>query len=285
MKYIIIILTLLCPSLSFADSLSSADKKLFKEHLPWGNPGNEIPHIRNAYVMSYDGFRRVPEWVAYHITADYLNTPKREGKYKRFRTDNDVPNPVLNSNYIGLKAKRGFARGHFAPYAILGGDRNGDGKYADDDDDDARTVYQGNYMSNIAPQHHNGFNGAGALWYKLERWTQKQAKTNDVWVFAGGIFGSGDFEKVGPEKDIGVPSMFYKIVAFGKPTSSDPKVLAFLFPHQRSRHGEIQDFLVSVDVIENLTGLDFFKDLNSRTEKTIEDLDTWEYWKSKSFQN
>ena len=69
--------------------------------------------------------------------------------------------------------------------------------------------------------------------------------------------------------------MFYKIV-IEEQTSS--KVLAFLFPHQRVAHGEIEDFLVSIDVIESLTGFDFFPNLEEHLESEIEDRDTSENW-------
>ncbi len=58
-----------------------------------------------------------------------------------------------------------------------------------------------------------------------------------------------------------------------------PTILAFLFPHQRSAHGNIEDFLVTVNVIESLTGADFFNALDDQTEKWLEDQDTWEVWK------
>ncbi len=69
--------------------------------------------------------------------------------------------------------------------------------------------------------------------------------------------------------------MFYKIVIEEQTAS---KVLAFLFPHQRETHGEIEDFLVSIDVIEALTGFDFFSGLEDGLETAIEDRDTWLNW-------
>ena len=62
------------------------------------------------------------------------------------------------------------------------------------------------------------------------------------------------------------------------PDVETPVVLAFLFAHQRVRHGEIEDFLVSVDVIEALTGLDFFVGLDEDVEWMLEDRDTFENW-------
>jgi endonuclease G len=73
--------------------------------------------------------------------------------------------------------------------------------------------------------------------------------------------------------------MFYKIVVLENRDTGVPVVLAFLFPHQRSAHGDIEDFLVTVDIIEALTGVDFFNELGDQTENWLEDQDTWEVWK------
>jgi len=262
--------------------LSTEQLALLDEHVFGGLPSDDSVFIRRGYVMSYDQTRRVPSWVAYHVKPDYLKTPPREGAFKTFRTDPDITNPVKKSEYNGLLAQRGYARGHLAPYAIMGGDRDGDGELAKDGDDfDKQTVFQGNFMSNIAPQNHLDFNGSGGLWFKLERWVQDTAvKTHghEVSVFAGCIFGVGTHEKVGPNKDIAVPAMFFKIVIRKRPSGEPPKVLAFLFPHQRSRHGDIEDFLVSIDVVESLTGLDFLKDLDDEMENSLEDKDTRDFW-------
>ncbi len=71
----------------------------------------------------------------------------------------------------------------------------------------------------------------------------------------------------GPDHDIHVPPMFYKIMIEDGMSATNPRILAFLFPHQRVQHGEIQDFLVSIDVLEALTGLDFLNELADDTER------------------
>ena len=167
---------------------------LIAEHVYGGLPGSRHILVRTAYVASYNRDRRVPNWVAYHVTTDYIKTPPRKGIFKSFRKDNDVDNPVVTGDYTGLydDPQKGYARGHLAPYKISGGDRDGDGKYAIkdvnedgkftdadrndqnkyvyDDDEEVEAVKQVNYMTNIAPQHHDGFNGSPGLWYDLERW-------------------------------------------------------------------------------------------------------------------
>lgn len=78
--------------------------------------------------------------------------------------------------------------------------------------------------------------------------------------------------------DIHVPPMFFKIVVLEDPDPDVPVHLAFLFPHQRVRLGEIEDFLVTVDVIEALTGLDFLSGMDEGVEQVLEDRDTFENW-------
>lgn len=266
-----------------AAPLPQDDQALIEEHVFGGLPSQAASvQVRQGYVTSYDSAKRVPSWVAYHVEPDYLNTPTRQGKFSSFRNDPDVNNPVTDDDYDGLfSGPSNFARGHLAPYAVMGGDRDDDGNYAKDDDDDALTIFQANYMSNIAPQNHYNFNGSGGLWYKLERWIQDRVveeHEQEVWVFAGCIFGPGEHEKVGPDNDILVPAMFYKIVIRQDPADDVPKVLAFLFPHQRSKHGDIEDFLVSVNTIESLTGLDFLNELDDEIEDSVEAVDTWDFW-------
>ena len=262
--------------------LTADPKTLLEEHVFGGLPSTENIYVRIGYVLSFNPKTKTPNWVAYHVKPDYLKTPKREGRFKTFRDDPDIEGEATNAHYKGLFTIRGYARGHLAPYAVMGGDRDGDGKYAEHDEDDALTVFQSNYLSNIAPQHHRGFNGSPGLWWKLERWIQDQLvakERREVWVFAGCIFGPGQHEQVGPDNNIWVPAMFYKIVTLESSDRDFPTVLAFLFPHQRSTHGSIEDFLVSVDVVEALAGLDFFNTLDDQKETRLEDQDTWQVWK------
>lgn len=278
---------------------TSKQLDLIKEHAHWGLPSKEMVLVRNAYLVRYNEQHRVPEWVAYHITEDYLKTPYREQQFKKFHADPEINNPVKDDDYDGV----GYDRGHLVPFKAAGGDRDSDGKYAmkdlngdgkfnkddkdpngkylTDDADDLDTVKQVNYMSNIAPQHEN-FNRNGGHWWTLEGWVRKQLERDDIgelWVYAGCVFGQGEIEKIGPDKDITIPAAFYKIV-IQKPAveSEPPKVLAFLFPHQRERQGDLDDFLVSIDTIEALIGLDFFSTMGEPQEKELESKGTWKLW-------
>jgi len=257
-------------------------------HVYCGQPSHDALLLRQGYVLAYDHERLVPKWVAYRVEPEYRNTPIRQGVFARYRTDPDFVDPVVDTDYDGLfDANVGnFARGHLAPYAVMGGDRDGDGQYAsldetENDPEDAQTLFEANYMSNMAPQHHYQFNGPGGLWFKVERWIQDDlVKTGgrSAWVFAGTLFGSGPAEWEVSAKGIAVPPVFWKIVIEETFTPEEPRVLAFLLPHQRVSHGDLTDYLVSVDIIEQLTGLNFFSDLSEAQQEQIERTDTCANW-------
>lgn len=254
------------------------DDPRVREHVKGGLPSHDALHVRNGYVLAYDAQRRVASWVAYHLVPDYLKTPKREGRFATFRVDPDVPHPVQWVDY----KDQAYDRGHLAPYKAMGGDRDGDGHYAAQDPDDALTILQANYLSNIVPQHPR-LNRSPGLWFQLERFVQDTLvgrRGQHVWIFAGPIFGPGEQERIGIHQDIDVPLWFFELVIMESATEPAPKVLAFLLPHQRVSYGRLENFLVSVDVIEALTGLDFLSELDDQIEAPVEQANTWPVWQA-----
>ncbi len=263
-------------------------------HTYGGLPSDNDVYVRRAYVTEYDEEHRVPRWAAWFAEPDYRWTPTRKFEWKSFRRDPDVPNPVVTTDYNGLFASTdNFARGHIVPYFIAGGDRDGDGQYAVGDDGltlddiyDACTVYEVNYMSNIAPQYHEAFNGFGGqgesdgLWYQLE--TRIRHLVDDGYIFhifAGTVFGD-DVQFVGPDGDIGVPDMYYKIVI------THDGAVPFLFQHRTSINGHgcaldsyLSECITTVKVIEELTGLDFFSGFVRADERLFENSDGRQIWK------
>jgi len=292
---IIILFVQFAFSLDWYSELSDRDKELYNEHLKFGQPNTEDLLIRNAYVLHYNTQYRIPNWVAYHIKPDYLNTPDRKGKFDDFKADQDVEDPVKDEEYDGLFSSKGYDRGHLAPYAVMGGDRDGDGIYAvhgigvSSDPDDEETVFQGNYMSNIAPQHSWAINRSGGLWYKLERWIQDnivEENGKEVWIYAGSvIFDTENMEKVGTNDSIVVPGLFYKIVIMQSGNSNKPHILAFFFPHFKNKEDvkekSIFKYLVTIDYLEAITGLDFFSKISEANQKEFEgkvDKEPWEQY-------
>ena len=265
--------------------------KAYQEHVYGGQPDTNKVLVRNAYVTSYNAEYRIPNWSAYHIIPDYLNTPTRKGKFSKFRPDPDISNPVQDDEYDGLFGSLGYARGHLAPYKVFGGDRDHDGLYAQydgnlvSDTDDEQTIFEGNYLSNIAPQLHSKYNGSGGLWFNAERWVQDDVvgSGNEVWVYSGClVYDSRYLEKVGPDANIVVPDQFYKVVIRDN-DGEFPDVLVFLFPHYDSgsdvQENDIFKYLVSVDYLEAISGLDFFNEYIESVQDSCERVVDTEGWK------
>jgi len=276
-----------CPPLSAYEKAVLA-----AEHLFGGRPSPGAILIRRGYVTEYDAARRVPRWAAWHAVPAYLDTPNRKGRWARFRADPDIARPVKRTDYNGLFRTLDLARGHIVPYFIAGGDRDGDGKDAEietaknlpvEDIDDACTVFEVNYMSNIAPQFQSRFNGAGGLWFALETKVRKGivGRGRSIHVIAGTVLGDAPVRKVGPDKDIFVPQMFYKILI------AKEGVAAFLFVHEArigakgcALDAALESCIVTVRDIETVTGLDFFAGLDDKAEAVLEGSDGRAVWRS-----
>lgn len=278
------------PALLYAQKpysqLTADEKALYDEHIFGGQPDTENLYTRHAYVMNYNTGYRIPDWCAFHIIKEYLKTPPRDKKFKIFRKDTETSNPVEDKEYN----KSGYARGHIAPFKIMGGDRNGNGRRASfassSDKYDEQTVFEGNYLSNITPQFQETFNGGTGLWYKLERWIQDKlvAKNNlELWVYAGSVVtDKNNIDWIGPDDDIAVPDYFYQVVICEGDNSEFPDVLAFLFPHysKKSQYRllTITDHVVTVDSLESFTGLDFFNKYSKTVQAKYESKTNMELW-------
>ncbi|MEK6781717.1 MAG: DNA/RNA non-specific endonuclease [Bacteroidota bacterium] len=276
-------------------SLNATEKKLYKEHLVEGQPDGAAPvYVRQGFVLNYNDQYRIPNWVAYHIKPDYLKTPKRERKYKTFRTDPDTPNAVRNEDYTGT----GYARGHMAPYFAMGGDRDKNGVYSNAEDDnedphDDKTVFQANYMSNMTPQDQDALNGSGGPWYNLETFIRDKLVRKhkmELNIFTGSIVSDPqEYEVLENNEgvtDIAVPDQFYQIIIWYNKTSKEYITAAFLFPHVTEKedlpYTELLDYIVTVDEVEKITGLNFLNQLSEAAQKKVESKTNLEFWETKT---
>lgn len=118
-------------------------------------------------------------------------------------------------------------------------------------------------MSNISPQIPSFNHG---IWKTLEEWTRQQATSDSViYIVTVPIF-VNNLGTIG-KNEVTIPGYFYKVMLKQK----DSKILsiAFLIP-QIGSIGKIQDYIVTVNTIETITGLDFFPELKNSKENKIE---------------
>jgi endonuclease G len=76
--------------------------------------------------------------------------------------------------------------------------------------------------------------------------------------------------------DLAVPNAFYKIVLHQD--GSKVEALAFILPNNDLRGHELGEYLVSIDEIEALTGLDFFAALPDDIENALESAKAQDIW-------
>jgi len=222
--------------------------------MPRGNEGLVI--LENlGYLVGYDERKKNPGWVAYRLTkSESLEAPERpEG----FRVDERTRSRTKTNDYTGS----GFDRGHLAPNYAIGLLY---GKAAQEE-----TFL----MSNVVPQRPELNRG---IWKDLEqrearRWGQR---LESVWVICGPIYEKGSGQRLkGGEV---VPDRFFKIVV--DEIDGGIRALAFIFPQEVKEGSEMEAFLVSIDLIEMETGLDFFAILPDESEDALEIVHNKRVW-------
>ena len=218
--------------------------------LPTSTTGQVVHH--QNYSLSYSEPHEQAEWVAYELKASHLSSTNHKRPY--FQIDNTVKTGAAHwRNY----KNSGYDRGHLCPAA--------DRRFTQDAHDETFLT------SNVSPQEHK-FNAG--VWNRLEQKVRYWAKKNDgVFVVTGGVL-KGNMKSIGDE-DVSVPNQFYKVILDN--TNGKIKMLAFLMDHKDSGL-PLYKFVVSVDTIETLTGIDFFPELEDSIENTLEASSSYKSW-------
>ncbi len=212
---------------------------------------NQIIHHQN-YSLSYSEPHEQAEWVAYELKASHLSYTNHKRPY--FEIDKSVKTGAAHwRNY----KSSGYDKGHLCPA--------GDRRYTKKAHDETFLT------SNVSPQKHK-FNSG--LWNRLEKKVRYWARKNDgIFVVTGGVLKKG-LKTIGDE-DVSVPNQFYKVILNN--TNGKIKVLAFLMNHQDSDL-PLYKFVVSIDEIEALTGIDFFPELEDTIEDRLEASSSYKRW-------
>lgn len=218
--------------------------------LPTSTTGQIVHH--EGYSLSYSEPHEQAEWVAYELKKAHLTNTNFNRPY--FEIDKAVKTGAASwKNY----KNSGFDRGHLCPA--------GDRTYSE-------FAFNETFLtSNISPQNH-AFNSG--IWNTLEQKVRYWASKYDgVFVVTGGVL-KGKMKTIGSEK-VAVPNQFYKVLMDSN--SGKVKVIAFLLPHENSSK-PLYSFVVSVDAVEKLTGIDFFPELDDALENKLEASSSYKDW-------
>ncbi|RIA10552.1 endonuclease G [Flavobacteriaceae bacterium MAR_2010_72] len=221
--------------------------------LPTSTTGQVIHH--DGYSLSYSEPHEQAEWVAYELKKSHLSNSNFIRPY--FEIDQAVKTGAAHwRNY----KNSGYDRGHLCPA--------GDRKYSQSAHDETFLT------SNICPQDH-GFNSG--IWNTLEQKVRYWASKYDgVFVVTGGVL-TNDLKTIG-EEHVAVPDQFYKVLI--DVNSGKIKMIGFLIPHQNSKE-PLYKFVVPIDSIEKLTGIDFFPQLDDTIETKLEASADYKDWSFK----
>ncbi len=215
---------------------------------------NDIYASYNGYAVSYNCRTRIPNWVAYELTKDetYGEASRSELFFKR---DDSLPYPQADDYDY---RNSGWSRGHMAPA--------GDFRWSDD------AIYDTFYFTNCCPQDRELNEG---MWNTLEKKTRTLArKYGKVWVVTGPITGKNIYGTIGKNR-ITVPDAFFKALLIKKGGSYH--AIAFIMEN-RNLDVNMQSCAMSVNRLEEITGLNLFAALDNSIEEKVEEEFTLSVW-------
>lgn len=256
-----VVLVFLCAGgCSYGGDLSHVNRPLSGMELPFVMPGETVVshstmedgvQVRN-YSVCYGAKSRVPLWVAYPLCDYYTERNVRrtdEWSYDPKISRMDQAELFRSGDFFA----NGYERGHQLPSA------------------DRTRSYEMNaqtfYFSNIAPMlAAKAFNGG--LWSiiedKVRDWSRSIVGTDTLYVVSGCMVDEG-CKKVKDNRglDVFVPSAYYKAVLQYSSKYGYRAIGIYLDHRDHSADRDFKQFVMSIDELESMLGMDFFPNLEA----------------------
>jgi endonuclease G len=161
----------------------------------------------------------------------------------------------------------GFDRGHLAPSA--------DFRWS------ATALSESYFYSNMTPQKKE---------FNRESWANLEALLRSVvdqekktfYILTGPVLNDSLPIIERSLNQLRIPKLHYKIIV--DLSEEKPRGMAFLMPNTKCE-GRLSDYVVSIDSIEQLTGLDFFPSIDKALELQIESKSDYNNWKTQQNAN
>lgn len=218
------------------------------------SPGEEVI-CHTGFCLYYNEPHEQSSWVAYSLSLE--KTIKAAERANKFIPDPKVKTFTANDkDYSGS----GYDRGHLAPAADM--------SWSD------QAMKESFYYSNMSPQLPSFNRG---IWKRLEEQVRAWAIHDSlIYVVTGPVL-KENLPSIGANK-VSVPELFYKVILVYK--STEKRGLGFVMKNEGSSL-PLKDYIVSIDSVQRLTGIDFFHSLPDHEEEEIETsvcVECW-YWK------
>lgn len=218
----------------------------------------ELPAIKNFrwfleykyMAMEYDTIKKHSVWMAYVLNKKYLE--KNVNRKDDWKFDSRIP-----AKFSPTKedfGNNGYSRGHLCP--------SGDRVFSRDANTETF------YYSNMSPQIQNGYNGG--IWGQLEDKVRSWASNCDtLYIATGGtVLRESDIIKYTTPGRMAVPKYHFKALLRRRGNSFD--AIGFILEHKVYTDKISHKYSVSIDELEQRTGIDFFHNLPDQIENTIE---------------
>jgi endonuclease G len=225
----------------------SVKKAVIKEFKAFDLPLEIVGHqvvVRPYYTLSFNKEHMQADWVAYKMYPfpDSVSVKRKDA----FRVD-----PMIDGGSATLEdyKKSGYDRGHLAPAKAL--------SYSKE------SMSESFFMSNMSPQVPMFNRG---IWRFLEAEVYQWSKDSDsLYVVTGPVL-DHPLGTIGVHK-VSIPRSYFKTIIRFK--NGNATGIGFLLKNEKSKE-KCLDFATSIDSVEQVTGLDFYHQLNDSVEAVIE---------------
>ena len=220
-----------------------------QKYLPKSS-GEVIKH--KYFTLSYNESHEQANWVHYKLNPSFLsgNTPRKDS----FKSDPLVSTKSASkSDYRGS----GYDRGHLVPAADM--------KY------NSVAMLESFYMSNISPQNPSFNRG---IWKRLESLVRGWGGKFEIYISTGGVLSADNLGKIGRNR-VTIPYSFYKVIY-----APEKNIMIGFLLQNKKQSGKLSSYAVTVDLIEKITGIDFFSELPDKLENKLEsnvNLKNWDF--------
>lgn len=207
------------------------------------------------YQICYSTVHKQAIWVAYTLTCSMVENKNCE-RSDDFRPDPKAPNGgAALADYKGS----GFDRGHLCPA--------GDMSFSCD------AMSESFFMSNMSPQV-PAFNRG--IWKNLEDMVRSWASLySKIWVVTGPVLTVDSLGTIGVGR-VSIPAYYFKAICRMEDSISYT-CIALLLPNEEG-NGELIEYVITMDSLECISGIDFFPALPDEIEDSIESRTNQKSW-------
>lgn len=206
-----------------------------------------------GFTVNFNKSHGTPNYVAWELLGE-------EVKNEVERSNNFWQDPeIIGCPTHGDYTHSGFDRGHMCPAA--------DQKWSPEAMSDCFV------MANICPQDRKLNSGAwNTLENKERQWAQRDSA---IMIVAGPIYSAEDTQWIGYDNKVRVPGAFFKAIV--APYVDRPRGIAFVYPNMSSP-GNMENYAMSIDDLEEILGYDLFPALPDEIEIPLEQKFSFKEW-------